>query len=224
MGASAQSIKCGIDTKALMAEEVAAGAQSLRFLAKMVPGFDRGALEKTGITVGAQAGDIVTLRVPVESLEVLESSKDILLYSISHRVAAPDCDNMRYDTRTDKVQEGIGVDGDTIADSKAVEYLETEAVSDSRIGGISAIYTIDDLEAREFANIIKPKVVIPMHYKTAKLKMELCGLAPFVDAAKDCRIHNMNDWECTIQPISLGEDRVIVLRPYDPERDEEETR
>ncbi len=38
----------------------------------------------------------------------------------------------------------LGVDGDTIADSKAVEYLETEAVSDSRIGGISAIYTIDD--------------------------------------------------------------------------------
>ena len=38
----------------------------------------------------------------------------------------------------------LGVDGDTIADAKAVEYLETEAVSDSRIGGISAIYTIDD--------------------------------------------------------------------------------
>ncbi len=38
----------------------------------------------------------------------------------------------------------LGVDGDTIADRKAVEYLETEAVSDSRIGGISAIYSIDD--------------------------------------------------------------------------------
>ncbi|MDF2492985.1 MAG: glycosyl transferase [Microbacterium sp.] len=38
----------------------------------------------------------------------------------------------------------LGVDGDTVADSRAVEYLETEAVSDSRIGGISAIYTIDD--------------------------------------------------------------------------------
>jgi cellulose synthase/poly-beta-1,6-N-acetylglucosamine synthase-like glycosyltransferase len=38
----------------------------------------------------------------------------------------------------------LGVDGDTMADSKAVEYLETEAVSDSRIGGISAIYSIDD--------------------------------------------------------------------------------
>lgn len=38
----------------------------------------------------------------------------------------------------------LGVDGDTVADPKAVEYLETEAVSDSRIGGISAIFTIDD--------------------------------------------------------------------------------
>ncbi|MCR2823977.1 glycosyltransferase family 2 protein [Microbacterium sp. zg.Y909] len=38
----------------------------------------------------------------------------------------------------------LGVDGDTMADSRAVEYLETEAVSDSRIGGISAIYSIDD--------------------------------------------------------------------------------
>lgn len=37
----------------------------------------------------------------------------------------------------------LGVDGDTIAEERAVEYLETEAVSDTRIGGISAIYTID---------------------------------------------------------------------------------
>lgn len=38
----------------------------------------------------------------------------------------------------------LGVDGDTIADERAVEFLETEAVSDSRIGGISAIFSIDD--------------------------------------------------------------------------------
>ncbi len=38
----------------------------------------------------------------------------------------------------------LGVDGDTIADEHAVENLETEIISDSRIGGISAIYTIDN--------------------------------------------------------------------------------
>ncbi|MDQ1129328.1 glycosyltransferase [Microbacterium sp. SORGH_AS_0888] len=48
-------------------------------------------------------------------------------------------------TRSSKgATSSSGVDGDTIAHPKAVEYLETEAVSDSRIGGISAIFTIDD--------------------------------------------------------------------------------
>ena len=44
----------------------------------------------------------------------------------------------------------LGVDGDTTADRRAVEYLENEAVSDSRIGGISAIYTIDDRPIKGF--------------------------------------------------------------------------
>ncbi len=109
--AVAQTAKCGIDTKALMAEEVAAGAQSIRFLAQMAPGFDRGAMEKAGIVFGAQAGDIYTLRVPVESLTLLDESKDVLLYSISHRIAQPENDAARMDTRTDSVYRGLGVDG-----------------------------------------------------------------------------------------------------------------
>lgn len=119
-GAAAQSAKCGIDTKALVKEEVAAGATNIRFLAKMAPGFDRAQLEKAGIAIGAEAGDIVTLTVPVSSLNLLETSKDVLQYSISHRVAGPDCDQARYDTRTDKVQEGIGVDGDTCFNGEGV--------------------------------------------------------------------------------------------------------
>lgn len=38
----------------------------------------------------------------------------------------------------------LGVDGDTTAERHAVEELEAEIASDSRIGGISAIYSIDD--------------------------------------------------------------------------------
>jgi poly-beta-1,6-N-acetyl-D-glucosamine synthase len=37
----------------------------------------------------------------------------------------------------------LGVDGDTTLDKHAVEYLELEMVDDPRIGGISAIYSID---------------------------------------------------------------------------------
>ncbi|HXH34643.1 MAG TPA: glycosyltransferase [Plantibacter sp.] len=38
----------------------------------------------------------------------------------------------------------LGVDGDTVADPTAIESLEAEIVSDTRIGGISAIFSIDD--------------------------------------------------------------------------------
>ncbi|MCH5278411.1 MAG: MBL fold metallo-hydrolase [Christensenellaceae bacterium] len=100
------------------------------------------------------------------------------------------------------------------------ELLDSLGQIDILLVPIGAIYTIDDLEARELANLLKPRVVIPMHYKTPKLKIDLCPLAPFIDAAKDCRIHNLNDCEASVSRMSLGEDRVIVLRPYDAERDE----
>ncbi|GAA1434967.1 hypothetical protein GCM10009616_30750 [Microlunatus lacustris] len=42
----------------------------------------------------------------------------------------------------------LGVDGDTTLATDAVEKLEAEIVSDTRIGGISAIYSIDDTASK----------------------------------------------------------------------------
>lgn len=42
----------------------------------------------------------------------------------------------------------LGIDGDTTLAEDAVEKLEAEIVSDTRIGGISAIYSIDDTKVR----------------------------------------------------------------------------
>lgn len=111
MVATAQTHKCANDTRTLIADELAAGATQLDFLAKMVQGYDRAALEKEGITIGAEAGNIVTLHVPVDKLGVLESNKQIVQYSISHRIALPECNDMRFDTRTDSVQAGLGTEG-----------------------------------------------------------------------------------------------------------------
>ena len=109
VGASAQNKKCGIDTKALVAEQIAAGATHIDMLAKMAPNFDRAMLEKAGMVIGAQAGQIITLSVPVEALPLLENSKEVLQYSISHAIAAPECNQDRLDTRTDSVHQGLGV-------------------------------------------------------------------------------------------------------------------
>ena len=118
--AVAQKAKCGVDTKALVREEIAAGASSIGFLAKMTPGFNRDLLEKAGITIGAQAGQIVTLHVPVESLGLLESNCEVLQYSIAHHVAQPLMNNTRKDTRTDKVEAGDGVTGNVGYDGTGV--------------------------------------------------------------------------------------------------------
>lgn len=112
-GASAQTKKCGIDTKALVAEQIASGATHIDMLAQMVPGFNRAILEKSGIVIGAQAGQIITLSVPIEALPLLDSNKEVMLYSISHPIAQPECNDTRFDTRTDSVQVGLGVIEDT---------------------------------------------------------------------------------------------------------------
>ncbi|MCU1517873.1 MAG: putative glycosyltransferase [Pseudarthrobacter sp.] len=51
------------------------------------------------------------------------------------------CDNFDY---------FLGVDGDTVVDQHAVEHLEKEILSDPRIGGISAIYTVAEIEKKGF--------------------------------------------------------------------------
>lgn len=109
MNVSAQNRKCGIDTRALVAEQLSAGATHIDMLAKMAPGFDRAVFEKAGIVFGAQAGQIVTMSVPADALPLLESSKEVLQYSISHTIAAPECNQDRFDTRTDSVHQGLGV-------------------------------------------------------------------------------------------------------------------
>ncbi|MEJ1156016.1 glycosyltransferase family 2 protein [Microbacterium marmarense] len=48
----------------------------------------------------------------------------------------------------------LGVDGDTIAEIHAVENLETEIIADTRIGGISAIYSIDNSKFKGLASFL----------------------------------------------------------------------
>ncbi|WP_127792750.1 glycosyltransferase [Agromyces sp. LHK192] len=63
----------------------------------------------------------------------------------------------------------LGVDGDTVADPQAVEFLEAEIASDSRIGGISAIYSIDD---RPFTGVVAPFLIAGQRAQFAAFNMQ----------------------------------------------------
>jgi poly-beta-1,6-N-acetyl-D-glucosamine synthase len=63
----------------------------------------------------------------------------------------------------------LGVDGDTTADKDAVAQLEEEIVSDPRIGGISAIYSIDD---RNVSGIVAPFLIAGQRAQFAAFNMQ----------------------------------------------------
>ena len=64
---------------------------------------------------------------------------------------------------------------------------------------------------REIVEAIKPKVVIPMHYKTPALKFELNELGDCIKLIKDRPVHYMRSSTAHLSADTLGSDRVIVL-------------
>ncbi len=76
---------------------------------------------------------------------------------------------------------------------------------------VGGVYTINYQGARDLANMLGPKVVIPMHYRTDAVQVELDDVTPFLDHASGCAIHRMRQSEASITPESLGSDRIIVL-------------
>lgn len=63
----------------------------------------------------------------------------------------------------------IGVDGDTVAENNAIEWLVKEIASDPRIGGISAIYSIDDQNEKGF---IAPFLIAGQRAQFAAFNMQ----------------------------------------------------
>ncbi|MCR5808448.1 MAG: MBL fold metallo-hydrolase [Clostridiales bacterium] len=101
-----------------------------------------------------------------------------------------------------------------VGDQLTREQIAEIGVVDVLLVPIGGKYTLDYLEAREFANSLHPSVVIPMHYKTPTSTIDVDDCSNFVSTVQDCRIHKLNDCEASIYQNTLGEDRVLVLDPY----------
>lgn len=82
--------------------------ETIRLIAKVSDHFDANAMAAHGVVVGAKAGDIVTLRLPIAKLQFVEDHADVLQYTLSEQVT-PLVNRTRTDTRTDSVQAGLGL-------------------------------------------------------------------------------------------------------------------
>lgn len=93
----------------------------------------------------------------------------------------------------------------------SAETIEAIGHVDVLLVPIGGVYTIDADEARKVANLLTPKVLIPMHYKTRACTLDIDGVDRLLTGARNCRIHRVGESEATLTLPALGEDRILVF-------------
>lgn len=76
---------------------------------------------------------------------------------------------------------------------------------------VGGVYTLDASGAAKAVRQIKPKVVIPMHYKTAALSFELGSVGDFIGQMREMSAHYLRKSELCVERESLGRDRIIIM-------------
>jgi L-ascorbate metabolism protein UlaG (beta-lactamase superfamily) len=71
--------------------------------------------------------------------------------------------------------------------------------------------TIDVLELAHLLNAIGPRIVIPMHFKTPKINLNIAPLEPFLDAMGNDAIERTGVTSIDVTRSSLPENRTIVV-------------
>jgi L-ascorbate metabolism protein UlaG (beta-lactamase superfamily) len=77
---------------------------------------------------------------------------------------------------------------------------------------VGGIYTIGPDEAFQVVNQLKPKVIIPMHFKTPALKFNLEGVEKFLDKMKDVEKLSSQVVEIDKEKLNQIDGKVYVLK------------
>jgi len=73
-------------------------------------------------------------------------------------------------------------------------------------------YTIDAAKAKEFIEIIQPRYVFPMHYRTAKSKIDIIDtIEPFVELYPNIEEINSNSIDIDTEALNETEQRIVKL-------------
>lgn len=103
----------------------------------------------------------------------------------------------------------LGDLGEKLSD-KVIEQLGQVDILMIPVGGV---YTIDGKEADELIDRIEPAIVLPMHYKTSALTVELDGLDKFLAARGIKSKETIDHLTIKKKEINPEENKVIILSP-----------
>jgi len=75
---------------------------------------------------------------------------------------------------------------------------------------VGGVFTIDHKEAKSVVEQLKPKIVVPMHYKVAKLRLPISGVEPFIKQFDNVETLDSDSFEVTKETLP-ERTKVIVL-------------
>jgi len=102
----------------------------------------------------------------------------------------------------------LGDLGHVLSDAE-VEQIGVVDVLFIPVGGF---YTVDASTAKQVCDQLRPKVVIPMHFKTAKCGYPIAGVEDFLKGKKDVRRVRGSEVELEHDELPAGPE-IVVLQP-----------
>ena len=76
---------------------------------------------------------------------------------------------------------------------------------------IGGVYTIDYSEAKKYIEYIKPKIVIPMHYKTKNLQIQIQSIDSFISNCNKEDLINKNSNEINFEKEDLSQEKTKIV-------------
>lgn len=129
-------------------------------------------------------------------------------------------DEVQGAKRGKNIMYRIEMDGIRLLHAGDLGHMPSEALLkeigeiDILLVPIGGTYTIDHQGAIDLVHMIRPRVTIPMHYKTPHGKVQVSELAPFLRVSKDYIAHKLGEDEATLTKGHLGENRMLLLEYY----------
>ncbi len=81
---------------------------------------------------------------------------------------------------------------------------------------VGGTYTLDARQAKEYVDRLRPRVVIPMHYKTARCPLDLASCEEFAELFDENDVHRMNqstfETDLLLKRRDIGT-KLVILEP-----------
>ena len=112
----------------------------------------------------------------------------------------------------------IKVDGISICHLGDLGHIPDESMV-SEIGQVDILlipvggtFTIDSSQAKRVVELLKPEVIIPMHYKTPELSFELATVEEFTKLFDSFRIIKTENLEIDIEDLQDYEGNILLMK------------